>query len=65
MPKGNLRTPAVKVRELQEKLHRSAKARRQRRGQGYTEYPTDKLYKTFALYKLPTHLRHAAPNACG
>lgn len=39
--------------------------RRQRRGQGYTEYPTEKLHKTFGLYKLPTHLPHAAPNASG
>ena len=31
MPQGNLRTPEVKVRELQEKLHRSAKANKSRR----------------------------------
>ena len=31
MSQGNLRTPAVKVRDLQEKLHRSAKANKSRR----------------------------------
>lgn len=39
--------------------------RRHRRGQGYTQYPTQKLYSTFGLYQLPTHLPHAAPNASG
>ena len=48
-----------------QRLRKWLMRRRHRRGQGYTEYPTEKLYKVFGLYKLPTHLRHAAPNASG
>ncbi len=49
----------------QHRLRKWLMRRRQRRGQGYTEYPTRKLYDTFGLYNLPTHLPHAAPNASG
>ena len=62
MREHRLRTPEDKVRRLQERLHQSAKLdKRQKRGMGYTQYPTKRLYEEFGLYRLPT--RHPVPPA--
>jgi hypothetical protein len=66
MPKGNPRTSEDKVRDLQEKLHRSAKRdKRQKRGPGYAHYPTAKLYRAYGLYRLPTRRPGAPAQASG
>jgi RNA-directed DNA polymerase len=39
--------------------------RRHRRGQGYTQYPLEKLYGTLGLYKLPTNPAYGASHASG
>jgi len=57
------RTPEDKVRRLQERLHLSAKLDkqwRQKRGMGYSQYPTARLYEEFGLHRLPTR-RPVAP----
>lgn len=40
----------------EERLRKYLMRRRQKRGPGYTQYPTRAIYDHFGLYRLPTRL---------
>jgi len=66
MPQGRPRTPEEKAPRLQERLRHSAKlGRRQKRGMGYSHYPTKRLYEDLGLYRLPTRRPGTPAHACG
>ena len=49
----------------EQRLRKWLMRRRQRRGPGYTQYPTAAIYQKFGLYRLPTCLPLRRANACG
>jgi group II intron reverse transcriptase/maturase len=49
----------------EQRLRKWLTRRRQKRGQGYTEYPTACLYRTFGLYAVPMTRLYATPKASG
>jgi len=49
----------------EQRLRKWLMRRRQKRGQGYTQYPTTHLYNALGLYRVPTHRLYATPHASG
>ena len=48
----------------EERLRKWLMRRRARRGPGYTQYPTAKLYEHYGLYRLPTARPPQIAHAC-